>query len=150
MRCPFCKLTRDRVIDSRLSGEGLAIRRRRQCLGCKRRFTTYERVDEIPLRLVKKDGSRVPFDRHKILSGLMKACEKRPIPQQRLEEIVNRIEVAVADHKGGELSTRFIGELVMKALRDLDEIAYVRFASVYREFKDVTEFMAELQPMIKG
>lgn len=150
MRCPFCRQNRDQVVDSRLTEEGIAIRRRRRCQGCGRRFTTYERIEHTPLRVIKKDGSREPFDRAKILSGLLKACEKRPISTQRLEDTVTRIEAAVADHRSHEVTAKHIGELVMRALRDLDQVAYVRFASVYREFKDVTEFMAELQPMIKG
>ncbi|MBI3269986.1 MAG: transcriptional repressor NrdR [Planctomycetes bacterium] len=150
MRCPFCKANNDRVIDSRGSGEGAVIRRRRQCLACMRRFTTYERVEENPFRVIKKDGSREPFSRAKILNGLLKACEKRPVPMADLEEIVNRIELDIYENFDREVPSKHIGDLVMNELRGIDQVAYVRFASVYREFKDLTEFMAELQPMLGG
>ncbi|MBI5368155.1 MAG: transcriptional repressor NrdR [Planctomycetes bacterium] len=148
MRCPFCKANKDRVIDSRGSGEGAVIRRRRQCLACKRRFTTYERVEENPFRVIKKDGTREPFSRAKILNGLLKACEKRPIPVPDLEDVVNRIELDIYENFEREVPSKHIGDLVMRHLRDIDKVAYVRFASVYREFKDVSEFIAELQPMV--
>jgi transcriptional repressor NrdR len=148
MRCPYCKRDRDRVVDSRSSDDGRTIRRRRHCVPCGRRFTTYERVEERPLRVVKKDGRREPYDRGKILAGLAKACEKRPIPVEKLDAVVHDIELQIFDTPGGEISTRRIGELVMKELRELDQVAYVRFASVYREFKDLKEFIAELQPMM--
>lgn len=148
MRCPFCAANNDRVIDSRTSGDAFVIRRRRECLQCMKRFTTYEKVEEPTLHVIKKDGSRVPFDRNKILNGLLKACEKRPISLERLEEVVNRIEAQLNESFDKEVSCKFIGQLVMNALKELDEVAYVRFASVYREFKDVDEFMQELKPLI--
>lgn len=148
MRCPFCAANNDRVIDSRTSGDAFVIRRRRECLQCMKRFTTYEKVEEPTLHVIKKDGSRVPFDRNKILNGLLKACEKRPVSLERLEEVVNRIEAQLNESFDKEVSCKFIGQLVMNALKELDEVAYVRFASVYREFKDVEEFMGELKPLI--
>ncbi|HET6201810.1 MAG TPA: transcriptional regulator NrdR [Planctomycetota bacterium] len=149
MRCPFCKQDNDRVIDSRASNDGFAIRRRRECLECSRRYTTYERLEESPLRVVKKDGRREPFDRGKILAGLRRACEKRPVSEEKLEEIVTRIERACSERFDREVPTSFIGDLVMQELRTLDQVAYVRFASVYREFKDVTQFLQELRPMLE-
>lgn len=149
MRCPYCKSTEDKVLDSRSSAEGNVIRRRRQCLKCSRRYTTYERVEERPLQVVKKNGSREPFDRQKILSGLMKACEKRPVPLSRLEDVVNRIELELRDRFVREVPSKRIGEMLMRELRQIDQVAYVRFASVYREFKDVSEFMVELKPMLE-
>ena len=148
MRCPFCSEDQDRVVDSRSSGEGAIIRRRRECLACGRRFTTYERVENLPLRVVKKDGRRAEFDRSKILSGLLKACEKRPISTEILQNVVSDIENELYTHHDKEVSSRHIGQLVMRRLRDLDKIAYVRFASVYREFKDVSEFVDEVKPML--
>ena len=148
MRCPFCREDRDKVIDSRSASDGAVIRRRRECLACERRYTTYERVEETPLRVVKKDGTRVPFDRQKVLTGLMKACEKRPIPTGTLEQVVDDIEREVNDSSVGEVPSRDIGELVMKKLRQLDQVAYVRFASVYREFQDIEEFFKELRPLL--
>lgn len=148
MRCPFCSANNDRVIDSRTSGDAFVIRRRRECLQCSKRFTTYEKVEEPTLHVIKKDGSRVPFDRGKILGGLLKACEKRPVSVERLEEVVNRIEAELNESFDKEVSCRFIGQLVMNALKEIDEVAYVRFASVYREFKDVEEFLAELKPLL--
>lgn len=149
MKCPFCKQNKDRVIDSRSAGNGHSIRRRRLCLGCKRRYTTYERAEERPLRVVKKDGTRQPFTRVKILAGLERACEKRPVSMAHLEEIVDRIEMEIYERYDREVASKHIGELVMKELRELDQVAYVRFASVYRAFKDVSEFITELQPMLK-
>ena len=149
MKCPFCKQDNDKVIDSRSSNEAYAIRRRRECLECGRRYTTYERIEETPLRVVKKDGTRVPFDRQKILSGLLKACEKRPVPVERLEEITSKIERQCSEQFDREVSSQFIGNLVMQELRRLDQVAYVRFASVYREFKDVAQFLEELKPMLE-
>ncbi|MHC4970785.1 MAG: transcriptional regulator NrdR [Planctomycetota bacterium] len=150
MKCPFCKADNSRVVDSRASADGFAIRRRRECLACGRRYTTYERIEESPIRVVKKDGSREPFDRRKILMGLMKACEKRPVSMDTLEDIVTRIEHLVTDQFEREVPSKFIGRRVMRELRKADQVAYVRFASVYRDFKDVTEFMDEIQPMLKG
>lgn len=149
MKCPFCKKDNDRVIDSRAAGNGHTIRRRRLCLACKRRYTTYERAEERPLRVIKKDGSRQPFARGKILAGLERACEKRPVSLAQLEEIVDRIEMEIYEQCDREVTSKVIGGLVMKELRDLDQVAYVRFASVYRAFKDVSEFITELQPMLK-
>ena len=148
MRCPFCKADDDKVIDSRASNDGFAIRRRRECLACGRRFTTYERIEESPLRVIKKDQHREPFDRRKILFGLIKACEKRPIPIPLLEEITTRIENRVLEEYENEVPSTYLGELVMEELRGVDQVAYVRFASVYREFEDVTEFMSELEGML--
>jgi transcriptional repressor NrdR len=148
MKCPFCKVDDDRVVDSRASNDGFAIRRRRECVACDRRYTTYERIEESPLRVVKKDERREPFERRKILLGLIKACEKRPIPIARLEEITERIENRILERYETEVPVTYIGELVMDELKTLDQIAYVRFASVYREFKDITEFMEELKPLL--
>lgn len=150
MRCPYCSANNDRVIDSRTSGDAFVIRRRRECLECSKRFTTYEKVEEPTLHVVKKDGSRVPFNRSQIMSGLLKACEKRPVSMDRLEETVNRIESELNETFDKEVAARFIGQLVMKELRGLDHVAYVRFASVYREFKDVNEFLDELKPLLEG
>ena len=148
MRCPFCKTDDDKVIDSRASNDGFAIRRRRECTACERRFTTYERIEESPLRVVKKDQHREPFDRRKILFGLIKACEKRPIPIPVLEDITTRIENRVLEEYENEVPSTYLGELVMEELRKVDQVAYVRFASVYREFEDVTEFLRELEVML--
>lgn len=149
MICPFCRVDNDRVIDSRTSQDGLAIRRRRQCTQCKRRFTTYERVEEMSLKVVKKDGIRVPFEREKIKRGLEKACWKRPISEADIERVVTAIENEVYAAYDGEVPSKELGDVVMRHLRDLDQIAYVRFASVYREFKDVREFVEELEPMLE-
>ncbi|HOJ51584.1 MAG TPA: transcriptional regulator NrdR [Syntrophales bacterium] len=149
MKCPFCQYDEDRVIDSRLSKDGSAIRRRRECLGCGKRFTTYEVVEDVMPMVVKKDGRREPFDRMKIKMGLMKACEKRPISVDEIEGIVERVERACQGTPGREVSTSFIGERVMEELRHLDGVAYVRFASVYREFRDVSDFMEELKDLLK-
>src|SRR5271165_6248929 len=148
MTCPFCGHKEDRVIDSRESKEGDVIRRRRQCLRCERRFTTYERSDEIPYMAVKKDGRREKFDRQKVLNGLLKACEKRPVPMAKLAEIVDTIETRLADSPEREVATTEIGELLMDKLRSLDKIAYVRFASVYRDFQDVEAFLNELKHLV--
>lgn len=149
MKCPFCNHIEDKVVDSRESREGDAIRRRRQCLGCERRFTTYERIDEVPYMVVKKDGRREKFDRQKVLSGLLKACEKRPVSMGRLAELVDQVEAKVTDSADREISTIEIGELLMDALRDLDKIAYVRFASVYRDFQDEQAFFNELKNLMR-
>lgn len=140
MRCPFCKENNDRVIDSRESTDAFVIRRRRECLSCNRRVTTYERIEETPLRVVKKDGSRTPFERRKILIGLMKACEKRPVPSEMLEEITRKIEESITERFDREVPSKVIGNLIMRELRKVDQVAYVRFASVYREFQDVEDF----------
>ena len=148
MKCPFCRVDNDRVIDSRSSQDGLAIRRRRECLGCQRRFTTYERPEETTIKVVKKDGSRVPFEREKIKRGLERACWKRPISSRQIEATTAAIENDVYQQFEGEVQSRQLGELVMRYLRDLDEVAFVRFASVYRQFKDAYDFFEELRPML--
>jgi len=148
MICPFCGFREDKVIDSRESREGDVIRRRRQCLSCERRFTTYERTDEIPYMVVKKDGRREKFDRQKVLSGLLKACEKRPVSMAKLAELVDDVEARLADSADRELSTTQIGEILMSHLAGLDKIAYVRFASVYRDFQDVETFFNELRSLV--
>jgi transcriptional repressor NrdR len=150
MKCPFCAHIQDKVVDSRESKEGEAIRRRRQCLKCKRRFTSYERIDEIPYMVVKKDGRRERFDRQKVLAGIMKACEKRPVSMTQLESIADKAETMVQDSSEREISTVVLGSMIMNDLRNLDKVAYVRFASVYLDFKDVQEFMSELKDLLKG
>jgi len=149
MKCPFCTDFDNKVVDSRLSGESDVIRRRRECLGCGRRFTTYERVEDILPMVIKKDDRREPFDRNKILSGIQTACQKRPVPVAVMEEIVERIEKSVQEKGDKEIKSSTIGETVMLELHDLDEVAYVRFASVYRSFKDINEFMDELKDMLE-
>jgi len=149
MKCPYCGFGQDRVVDSRESKEADAIRRRRECERCNRRFTTYERIDEIPYMVVKKDGRRERFERQKILQGLLKACEKRPVPTPKLEAIVDDIEGVVHDATERELTTTEVGEMIMNKLKKLDKVAYVRFASVYMDFKDVQEFMSELKNLLK-
>jgi transcriptional repressor NrdR len=149
MKCPFCNHIEDKVVDSRESREGDAIRRRRQCLGCERRFTTYERIDEVPYMVIKKDGRREKFDRQKVLAGLLKACEKRPVSMGRLAELVDQVEAKVTDSADREISTIEIGEMLMDTLRDLDKIAYVRFASVYRDFQDEQAFFNELKNLMR-
>jgi transcriptional repressor NrdR len=148
VRCPFCAAGDDKVIDSRESGEGRIIRRRRECLKCERRFTTYERVEEVTPQVVKKDGRREPFDREKLLSGLKKACEKRPVSAERLEVMVEEIERKLQESGEKEVESGLIGEEVMRRLHGLDEVAYVRFASVYRSFRDIAEFMSELKDLL--
>ena len=149
MKCPFCAHVDDKVIDSREGRGGDTIRRRRECLKCSRRFTTYERIDEIPYMVIKKDGRREKFERHKILQGLLRACEKRPVPTAKLEALVDDAEKFVNEAVDRERTTAEIGELLMGRLRKLDKVAYVRFASVYLDFKDVKEFMAELKGLLK-
>lgn len=149
MKCPYCGKTSSKVLDSRPAEEGQVIRRRRECEHCNQRFTTYERVEEIPLLVVKKDGRREVFDRRKILSGVLKACQKRPIPMERLESLVEGVETKLRNNFEKEVSSSEIGELVMESLRELDEVAYVRFASVYRQFKDINKFMQELQRLLQ-
>lgn len=150
MKCPFCGFLEDKVVDSRESKEGDSIRRRRECLECGRRFTSYERIDEIPYMVVKKDGKRATFERNKILAGLLRACEKRPISAAQLEAIVDEVEKAVQDSPDRELSTNDIGKIIMKRLKALDKVSYVRFASVYLEFEDVSEFMTELKYLVRS
>ncbi|MCC7073124.1 MAG: transcriptional repressor NrdR [Deltaproteobacteria bacterium] len=147
MKCPFCSSVDNGVVDSRETEDGHAIRRRRSCTACSRRFTTYERVEEQPLVVVKKDGSRAPFDRQKLLAGVRRACEKRPVPTARVQQLVADIERRAGELGEREIATRWIGEQVMAALRELDEVAYVRFASVYRSFRDVEEFARELEAL---
>ncbi|TMQ29704.1 MAG: transcriptional repressor NrdR [Nitrospirae bacterium] len=147
MKCPFCDELEDKVVDSRMAKEGEVIRRRRECLGCKRRYTTYERVEEILPVVVKKDGRRESFDRTKILAGLKKACEKRPISTTTIEAVTDRIEKRIQEMGETEIESRIVGEELMKELHQLDQVAYVRFASVYREFKDIDQFMDELRTL---
>jgi transcriptional repressor NrdR len=149
MKCPFCRVDNDRVIDSRACQDGFSIRRRRECLSCKRRYTTYERIEEAAIKVVKKDGSRVPFDREKIKRGLERACWKRPISSRQIESTTSAIENELYQQFDSEVQSRQVGELVMRYLRDLDEVAFVRFASVYRQFNDVYDFFEELRPMLE-
>lgn len=148
MKCPYCSYKEDKVVDSRATQEESAVRRRRECLRCGKRFTTYEYVEEVSLMVVKKDGRREPFDRKKILSGVIKACEKRPVGIERMEEIVTQVERAVQKKSDREVPSARIGELVMEKLKAVDDVAYVRFASVYRQFKDVGQFMLELKDIL--
>ncbi len=150
MKCPYCGYLESKVVDSRPADEGTSIRRRRECLACHKRFTTYETMESLPLMVIKKDGSRQSFDRGKVLSGLIRACEKRPVSYQTLEGLVSEIEQALQNQMDREISSARIGELVMERLKKLDEVAYVRFASVYREFKDIDTFMAELNDLLKN
>jgi transcriptional repressor NrdR len=149
MKCPFCNHIEDKVVDSRESKEGNAIRRRRECVACARRFTTYERIDEVPYMVIKKDGRREKFDRQKVLGGLIKACEKRPVSMVKLAELVNQVEAKVTDSPDREITTTEIGEYLMESLRELDKIAYVRFASVYRDFQDEQAFFNELKALMR-
>lgn len=149
MRCPFCTHIEDRVVDSRESKDGDSIRRRRECLKCGKRFTSYERIDEIPYQVVKKDGRREPFVRQKVMGGLMRAAEKRPIALVKLEAVADAVEKYVHDSPDRERQTSKIGAIIMRRLKELDKVAYVRFASVYLEFEDVTEFMSELKTLVK-
>ncbi len=148
MRCPFCRVDNDRVIDSRAGDDGNIIRRRRECLGCKKRFTTYERVERQLLTVVKKDGEREPFDRDKIKRGLAKACWKRPVSEEDIEGVVSALEMELYGALDGDVPSEVIGERLMELLRQLDQVAFVRFASVYREFKDVRDFVDELEPIL--
>jgi len=150
MKCPYCGFSQDRVVDSRESKDADSIRRRRECEGCNKRFTTYERIDEIPYMVVKKDGRREKFDRQKVLSGLLHACEKRPVAATKLEQIVDETEAYVVDSPERERSTSEVGELIMSRLKVIDTGGYIRFASVYRDFKDVREFKAELEELLSG
>jgi transcriptional repressor NrdR len=149
MNCPFCRSEDTRVVDSRLGKEGNSVRRRRECPNCGRRFTTYERVEEILPWVIKKDGRREPFDRNKIISGMQRACEKRPVSIEQIEEMVDQLERRLQECGDKEIPASFIGETVMDLLHQRDEVAYVRFASVYRQFKDITEFMSELNDLLK-
>jgi transcriptional repressor NrdR len=147
MRCPFCHDNNDAVIDSRESGEGEFVRRRRECQHCQKRFTTYEKIDEIPLMAIKKDGRREQFNPDKIFNGIRRACEKRPVNNDEIEKIVRSIETLIHDNKAREFPTDKIGQLIMEKLKKLDDVAYVRFASVYRDFQDISDFLQELKPL---
>jgi len=149
MKCPFCSYKEDKVVDSRATSEESAIRRRRECLKCGKRFTTYEYVEEVSLMVVKKDGRHEPFDRKKVLGGIIRACEKRPISIEKMEDIATQIERAIQKKSDRQVPASRIGELIMDKLKNLDHVAYVRFASVYRQFKDVEQFMEELKDIIK-
>ncbi len=149
MKCPYCKNIDDKVIDSRMSGEGVSIRRRRECLKCGRRFTTYEYVEQAPLMVIKRDGMRKRFDREKIQTGIIKACEKRPVSMDKIEQIVDEIEREIQKKADKEIKSTVIGNMVMDKLYNIDEVAYVRFASVYRRFKDVSHFMKELKKFLE-
>lgn len=148
MKCPYCGFKESKVVDSRPADEGSSIRRRRECLSCERRFTTYETMESLPMVVIKKDGSRQSFDRRKVLSGMIRACEKRPVPLAELERLADEIEQTLQNSLEREVSTEAIGELVMEKLKSVDEVAYVRFASVYRQFKDINTFMAELNKLL--
>lgn len=150
MKCPFCGNIEDKVVDSRIASEGDSIRRRRECLKCQRRFTTYEYIEKTALMVIKKDGRREPFERKKILSGLLRACEKRPIGMETIEAVVDSIERDLQKNFDKEALSSVIGELVMKHLHDIDEVAYVRFASVYRQFKDINQFLGELKDLLNN
>lgn len=149
MLCPFCGNLEDKVVDSREVSAGQSIRRRRECLGCHRRFTSYEHIETVPYRVIKKDGRREKFDRDKLLNGLLKACEKRPVATARLQEIVEEVETLLQNTPDREVKTSDIGNLVMERLRTLDQIAYVRFASVYRQFGDISEFLEEIRHLLE-
>jgi len=149
MRCPYCSHPESKVIDSRPAEEGASIRRRRECLACRKRFTTYETMECLPIVVVKKDGSRQSFDRNKIMAGLIRACEKRPVPYSALESMVNEIEQVLQNKMEREISSSEIGELVMERLKKIDDVSYVRFASVYRQFKDINTFIAELSKLLE-
>ena len=150
MKCPFCSHLEDKVVDSRESKEGEVIRRRRECLSCGKRFTSYERIDQIPHLVVKKDGRRERFDREKVMAGLLKACEKRPVSMRSLDTVVDRVEAVMHESQDREVAADRIGEFLMEQLRDLDKVAFVRFASVYRDFKDVDQFMATLKGLLES
>ena len=150
MRCPFCGHLEDKVVDSREAKVGDTIRRRRECVKCERRFTTYERIEEIPYMVIKKDGTREKFDRQKLLAGILKACEKRPVPMAKMQNIVDEVEAFVAESPDRERPTAELGAMIMNALKKLDKVAYVRFASVYLDFKDIREFMDELKDLLKA
>lgn len=148
MKCPYCYYFESKVVDSRPTDEGQAIRRRRECIKCSKRFTTYEKIEEIPLIVVKKDGNRQVYDRNKLLNGIIKACEKRPVSMNTIEKIVEEIEKTLSNSLEKEVTSVTIGEMIMNALKDIDEVAYVRFASVYRQFKDINTFMDELKILL--
>ena len=149
MKCPFCSAADTKVIDSRPADDNASIRRRRQCIKCGKRFTTYEKLETMPLMVIKKDNTREPYDRSKIESGIIRSCHKRPVSSEQIENVVNEIENRIFSMEEKEIPTSYIGEMLMDKLKDLDEVAYVRFASVYREFKDVNTFMSEIEKIIK-
>jgi len=149
MKCPFCAYKESKVIDSRPTDEGASVKRRRECMRCQRRFTTYEIVEQVPIMVIKKDGSRQSFDRNKIINGLVKACEKRSVPYSVLEKIADETEQDILNSLANEVTTKYIGELIMDKLKEVDEVAYVRFASVYRQFKDISTFMSELNKLLE-
>jgi transcriptional repressor NrdR len=149
MQCPFCRDRHNRVVDSRMSADGATIRRRRMCASCRRRFTTYERAEDAAPMVVKKDNRREPYERNKLIAGVVKACEKRPVSMEAIEQLAGRIETAVMERGGKEVPSSFIGSAVMNELHRLDQVAYVRFASVYRSFKDIEEFMHELEELLE-
>jgi transcriptional repressor NrdR len=149
MKCPFCNNVETKVLDSRPTEDNTSIRRRRECLGCQKRFTTYEKVEDIPVYIIKKDGTREPFHKRKILSGVLKSCEKRPVSISEIEEVVDDIEKNIYNTMKQEVDSHYIGELVMEKLKKLDDVAYVRFASVYKQFKDINTFLEELQKILK-
>ena len=148
MKCPYCGFQESKVVDSRHSDDSTSIRRRRECLSCQKRFTTYETVESLPMIVVKKDNSRQAFDRNKVLNGMLRACEKRPVPKAELERCADEIEQIIQNSLDREVSTAYIGDLVMERLKPLDEVSYVRFASVYRQFKDINNFMQELNKIL--
>ncbi len=149
MRCPYCNYSESKVIDSRPAEEGTTIRRRRECLSCGKRFTTYEIMEQLPLLVIKRDGSRQSFDRVKVINGMVKACEKRPVPMEQIEKVADEIEQELQSSLEREVSSAQIGEMIMDRLKDLDQVAYVRFASVYRQFKDINTFLEELNKLLK-
>ena len=149
MNCPFCNHPEDKVVDSRGAQDGKAIRRRRECLQCQKRFTTYERIEQTPMKVIKKDSRREDYDRSKILNGVLRACEKRPVSMEQIEQLVEEVEKEIAQKTEMEVASTQIGEMVMVRLQRLDEVAYVRFASVYRQFKDVSQFMSEVKNLLK-
>ncbi len=149
MRCPYCKSLKDKVVDSRTAADGTSIRRRRECDVCGRRYTTYEKVEEVPFFVIKKDGARVPFDRDRIRNGVTKACEKRPVSAEQIDALLDDIEARINEMFDKEVASKFIGNMVMDSLQELDQVAYVRFASVYRDFKDVNEFVDELRRILE-
>lgn len=148
MKCPYCEYPESKVVDSRPTDEGQAIRRRRECISCGKRFTTYEKIEEIPIIVVKKDGNRQSYDRNKLMNGIIKACEKRPVSMSTIEKMVDDIEKVISNSLDNEITSAEIGEEIMNRLKDVDEVAYVRFASVYRQFKDVNSFMDELKKIL--
>lgn len=148
MRCPYCDYYESKVVDSRPTDEGQAIRRRRECIKCSKRFTTYEKIEDIPLVVIKKDGNRQSYNRNKLLNGIIRACEKRPVSMKRIEEVVDEIEKVLFNSMEREITTGLIGEMVMNRLKNIDEVAYVRFASVYRQFKDINTFMDEVKKLL--